>query len=107
MATVIPLKSLTMFLILAWVIISWPFRMPPRRSPMMTSTIAISTKVKPASAEFFRWVADELMKFQYHSGVEIRPDLQDMCPRTSLGRAPHSGLEWPFFVEEWTLTTTI
>src|SRR3989442_13523063 len=96
MATVTPLKSLTMFLILAWVIISWPFRMPPRRSPMMTSTIAISTKVKPASAEFFPLVADELMKFQYHSGDEVRPDPQDMCPRTSLGRAPHDGLERPF-----------
>src|SRR5882762_4184403 len=52
MATVMPLKSLIAFLILAWVIISWPFRMPPRSSPIMTSTIAISTKVKPASFEF-------------------------------------------------------
>src|SRR5712691_5896831 len=102
-----PLKSLTMFLILAWVIISWPLRMPPRRSPMMTSTIAISTRVNPASAEFFLLVADEFMKYQYHSGVEIRRDPQDMCPRTSPGRAPHGGLGWPFFVEEWTLTTTI
>ena len=42
-----PLKSLTTFLIRAWVIISWPFRMPPSSSPMMTSTIAISTRVKP------------------------------------------------------------
>src|SRR6266705_1793182 len=85
-----------MFLILAWVIISWPFRMPPRRSPMMTSTIAISTKVKPASVEFFLLVADELMKFQYRSGDEIRPNLQDTCPRTSLGQARKAGLEWPF-----------
>src|SRR5712691_8553405 len=93
-----PLKSLTMFLILAWVIISWPFRMPPRRSPMMTSTIAISTKVKPASTEFFLLIADELMKYQYRSGVEIRPDPQDMCPRTSPGRASHGGLERPFLL---------
>src|SRR6267143_4502359 len=99
MATVTPLKSLITFLILAWVIISWPLWMPPRRSPMMTSTIAISTKVKPASAEFFLLVGDKLMKFQYRSGVEIRPDPQDMCPITSLSRAPHGGLERPFFVE--------
>ena len=59
----------------------------------MTSTIAISTKVKPAWAEFFLLVAEELTKFKYHSGVEIRPNLQDTCPRTSLGRAPHDGLE--------------
>src|SRR6266853_3796486 len=96
MATVTPLKSLMMFLILAWVIISWPFRMPPRRSPMMTSTIAISTKVKPASAEFFLLVAEKLMKFKYHSGVEIRPNPQDTCPRTSLGQAPKGGLDWLF-----------
>src|SRR5437667_4956462 len=87
-----------MFLILAWVIISWPFRMPPRRSPMMTSTIAISTKVKPASVEFFLLVADELMKFQYHSGVEIRPNLQDMCPGTCWGRSRNGELEWPFLL---------
>src|SRR4029079_1516348 len=42
-----PEKSATTFLILAWAIISWPFRMPPSSSPMMTSTIAISTRVKP------------------------------------------------------------
>src|SRR3954463_8115673 len=35
------------FLIFACVIISWPLRMPPRRRPMMTSTMAISTRVKP------------------------------------------------------------
>src|SRR6266699_4504722 len=58
MATVIPLRSLITFLILAWVIISWPFRMPPRSSPMMTSTIAISTKVKPVSVDFLRLKAD-------------------------------------------------
>ena len=40
--------SLMTFLIFAWVIISWPFRMPPNSSPMITKTIAISTKVKPA-----------------------------------------------------------
>src|SRR5438034_3592587 len=56
-----PLKSLSTFLILAWVIISWPFRMPPRSSPMMTSTIAISTKVKPPSVEFLRLKADALI----------------------------------------------
>jgi hypothetical protein len=42
-----PEKSDMMFLILAWVIISWPFRMPPSSSPMITRTIAISTRVKP------------------------------------------------------------
>jgi hypothetical protein len=42
-----PEKSAITFLILACVIISWPFRMPPSSSPMMTSTIAISTSVKP------------------------------------------------------------
>src|SRR5438105_9742119 len=35
------------FLILAWVIISWPLRIPPSSRPMMTSTMAISTSVKP------------------------------------------------------------
>src|SRR6266853_1699225 len=58
MATVIPLKSLITFLIFAWVIISWPFRMPPRSSPMMTSTIAISTKVKPFSVDVLRLKSD-------------------------------------------------
>src|SRR5258708_12494739 len=58
MATVIPLKSLITFLILAWVIISWPFRMPPRSSPMITSTIAISTKVKPFSVDVLRLKSD-------------------------------------------------
>src|SRR6266704_5513934 len=58
MATVIPLKSLITFLIVAWVIISWTFRMPPRSSPMMTSTIAISTKVKPVSVDFLRLKSD-------------------------------------------------
>ena len=48
-----PEKSAITFLILAWVIISWPFRMPPSSSPMMTSTIAISTSVKPRCLEFF------------------------------------------------------
>src|ERR1700741_4027549 len=47
-----PEKSAITFLILAWVIISWPFRMPPSSSPMMTSTIAISTSVKPACLAF-------------------------------------------------------
>src|SRR6266853_1691418 len=58
MATVIPLKSLITFLILAWVIISCPFRMPPRSSPMITSTIAISTKVKPVSVDVLRLKSD-------------------------------------------------
>src|SRR2546423_8323708 len=56
-----PLKSLTMFLILAWVIISWPLSTPPKSSPMITSTIAISTKVKPASVEFLLKL-DKLMQ---------------------------------------------
>src|SRR5438874_3226541 len=42
-----PEKSAMTFLIFAWVIISWPFRMPPSSRPMMTSTMAISTSVKP------------------------------------------------------------
>src|SRR5688572_28696901 len=42
-----PEKSAITFLILACVIISWPFRMPPSSRPMMTSTMAISTSVKP------------------------------------------------------------
>src|ERR671924_534521 len=42
-----PEKSAMTFLIFAWVIISWPLRMPPRSRPMMTSTMAISTRVKP------------------------------------------------------------
>src|SRR3954471_16362651 len=42
-----PLKSAIEFLIFACVIISWPLRMPPSRRPMMTSTMAISTSVKP------------------------------------------------------------
>src|SRR5712692_2978718 len=57
-----PLKSLIAFLILAWVIISWPFRMPPRSSPMMTSTIAISTRVKPVSVDFLRLKADAFIR---------------------------------------------
>jgi len=61
MATVTPLKSLITFFILAWVIISWPFRMPPRSSPMMTSTIAISTKVKPISVDLLRLKTDSLI----------------------------------------------
>src|SRR5436190_295135 len=71
MATVIPLKSLITFLILAWVIISWPFRMPPRSSPMMTSTIAISTKVKPASVDFLRLKADSLIRHLLMEQLEI------------------------------------
>src|ERR671928_1687892 len=42
-----PLKSAIAFLTFACVIISWPFRMPPSKSPMITSTMAISTRVKP------------------------------------------------------------
>src|SRR3989442_2791775 len=53
-----PLKSLMTFLIRACVIISWPLRMPPSKRPMITSTIAISTKVKPASFEFLLLKAD-------------------------------------------------
>src|SRR5882762_5170716 len=71
MATVIPLKSLITFLIFAWVIISWPFRMPPRSSPMMTSTIAISTKVKPASVDFLRLKADSLIRHLLMEQLEV------------------------------------
>jgi hypothetical protein len=39
-------------LIFACVIISWPLRMPPRSRPMITSTIAISTSVKPFAFDF-------------------------------------------------------
>src|SRR5437764_15269305 len=42
-----PEKSAITFLIFACVIISWPLRMPPSSRPMMTSTMAISTSVKP------------------------------------------------------------
>jgi len=49
---VIPLKSFTTFLIRAWVIISWPFRMPPSMSPVTISTIAISSRVNPACLAF-------------------------------------------------------
>src|SRR5438093_11172914 len=59
-----------MFLILAWVIISCPFRMPPKSSPMMTSTIAISTKVKPPWVEFLLLIMDELMLPAKPSGVK-------------------------------------
>src|SRR6185503_12860747 len=52
MAAETPDMSAITFLIFAWVIISWPFRMPPSSSPMMTSTIAISTSVKPACLAF-------------------------------------------------------
>src|SRR3954465_5860346 len=44
-----PEKSAIEFLILACVIISWPLRMPPSRRPMITSTMAISTSVKPCA----------------------------------------------------------
>src|SRR5574337_324991 len=47
MAAVRPLKSLATLRILAWVMSSWPFSTPPSRRPMMTSTTAISTRVKP------------------------------------------------------------
>src|SRR5713226_5879189 len=47
-----PEKSAITFLIFAWVIISCPFRMPPSSSPMITSTIAISTSVKPCCLFF-------------------------------------------------------
>ena len=53
------------FLIFAWVIISWPFRMPPSSRPMMTSTMAISTSVKPACDLFMphivRAAADDML----------------------------------------------
>src|SRR5260221_12514119 len=47
-----PEKSDITFLIFACVIISWPLRMPPRSRPMITSTIAISTRVKPFWIDF-------------------------------------------------------
>src|SRR5712691_9279279 len=47
-----PEKSAMTFLIFACVIISWPLRMPPSSRPMMTSTIAISTSVKPFAFDF-------------------------------------------------------
>src|SRR5712671_5899466 len=47
-----PEKSDITFLIFACVIISWPLRMPPRSRPMITSTIAISTRVKPFALDF-------------------------------------------------------
>jgi len=42
-----PAKSFSIRLILALVIISRPLSTPPINKPMMTSTIAISTRVKP------------------------------------------------------------
>src|SRR4051812_21276478 len=42
-----PEKSAIEFLIFACVTISCPFRMPPSNRPTMTSTMAISTSVKP------------------------------------------------------------
>src|SRR5260221_4603643 len=74
MATVISLKSLITFLIFAWVIISWPFRMPPRSSPMMTSTIAISTKVKPFSVDVLRLKSDAFIWTPLlMARLEVRP----------------------------------
>src|SRR5882672_6113480 len=61
MAAEMPVMSAITFLIFAWLIISWPFRMPPSSSPMITSTIAISTRVKPACAAFLSLRTDGIM----------------------------------------------
>jgi hypothetical protein len=42
-----PFMSFTRFLILALLMSSWPFSTPPSSRPMMTSTMAISMRVKP------------------------------------------------------------
>jgi len=42
------LKSCAKFFTFALLISSWPFSTPPSSRPMMTSTIAISTRVNPA-----------------------------------------------------------
>src|SRR5438045_12867 len=58
-----PEKSAIEFLIFACVTISWPFRMPPSSSPMMTSTMAISTRVKP----WRRFIASSLAQLPVQS----------------------------------------
>jgi len=45
-------KSFARFFTFALLMSSWPLRMPPRSRPMITSTIAISTSVKPDCCDF-------------------------------------------------------
>src|SRR5437016_13440653 len=78
-----PEKSAITFLIFAWVIISCPFRMPPRGIPMITSTIAISTNVKPCCVLFIvslPWTVQAIAYTQHpchaENGPKRRPERQ-------------------------------
>src|SRR5687768_2517827 len=71
MAAETPDMSAITFLIFAWVIISWPFRMPPSSSPMMTSTIAISTSVKPVCLAFIALSLGVLLVRNPHATIVI------------------------------------
>src|SRR5437764_10974682 len=76
-----PEKSAMTFLIFACVIISWPFRMPPRSRPMMTSTMAISTSVKPLV------VCGDFMLFSLSCALALARDMPTITQLANNGLA--------------------